>query len=151
MHSFSCIIASIPYTARAQCHQKYSRNTNISYWPACLPPWWLLTNLPHWTSAFPYLSCFSANSSIFILRMRSCIRFSWPFLSPWRKAILALETQLNNNMTLYSYSPTYHFVWNIQEHGTYTTKPEQSTESLPQVTHLKVTLGHFIVSLTQFL
>lgn len=29
-----------------------------------------------------YLSCFRANSSIFIRLTRSCIKFSWPFLSP---------------------------------------------------------------------
>ena len=36
-----------------------------------------------------YLSCFSAYSNIFIRRTRSFFKFSCPFLSPWRKAILA--------------------------------------------------------------
>ena len=36
-----------------------------------------------------YLSCFKAYSSIFILLTRSFFRFSWPFLSPCRNAILA--------------------------------------------------------------
>ncbi len=36
-----------------------------------------------------YLSCFKAYSSILIRLMRSCIKFSWPFLSPWSMAILA--------------------------------------------------------------
>lgn len=36
-----------------------------------------------------YLSCFKANSNILILRTRSCFKFSWPFLSPCKKAIRA--------------------------------------------------------------
>lgn len=38
-----------------------------------------------------YLSCFKAYSNILILRTRSLFRFSWPFLSPCRNAILACK------------------------------------------------------------
>lgn len=36
-----------------------------------------------------HLSCFSAYSNILIRRTRSVLRFSCPFLSPWRKATCA--------------------------------------------------------------
>jgi hypothetical protein len=36
-----------------------------------------------------YLSCFKAYSNILIRRIKSCFKFSCPFLSPWRNAILA--------------------------------------------------------------
>lgn len=39
-----------------------------------------------------YRSCFKAYSNILILLTRSFFRFSWPFLSPWRKAIRACNT-----------------------------------------------------------
>lgn len=36
--------------------------------------------------SWAHLSCFSAYSNILIRRTRSVLRFSCPFLSPWRKA-----------------------------------------------------------------
>ena len=46
-----------------------------------------------------HLSCFRANSSILIRLTRSFFRFSWPFLSPCRKAIWACQ---HRNNTSYS-------------------------------------------------
>lgn len=47
-----------------------------------------------------YLSCLRAYSNILILLTRSFFKFSWPFLSPWRKAIWAWQGKRKTKISL---------------------------------------------------
>ena len=67
--------------------------------------WIILLHFIYFTCLSTYLSCFKAYSNIFILRIKSCLRFSCPFLSPCRKAILAWkkeEYSIHSTSTFYT-------------------------------------------------